>query len=217
MIHHMICIILKLFQTWLWSYLVKWSLTTPSVFLLRFDLCRVATSSFCNLDTTGLLATSSTTPFLSRLDCCGKNSNLDGCFVSPSYAPILTATLLPARDFETCALLVGENDVLASSATGLVAASLGTLLPVPVCCGLPFEVVLVTGKYVGGGFGTVLGASFSLNDSILCISTESSLPRFFEGSGNGGGAGGGIEGPIVVVVDAVVIVEVSLNTLFSCS
>lgn len=202
------------------SYLVKWRLTTPSVFLLRFDLCRVATSSFCSLDTTGLLATSSTTPFLSRLGCCGKNSNLDGCFVSPSYAPILTATLLPVRDFETCAPLVGETDaseVLASSATGLVAASLGTLLPVPIWCGLPFEAGFVTGKYVGGGFGTVLGASFNLNDSMLCISTESSLPRFFEGSGSGGGTGGGIEGPIVVVVAAVIVVEVSFSTRFSCS
>lgn len=187
---------------------------TPSVFLLRFDLCRVAASSFCSLETTGPLSGSSATPFLSRLGCCGKNSNLDGCFVSPSYVPILMATL-PPDNFE--APLVGEIDAdefFASSATGLVAASLGTLLPVPICRGLPL-VELVTGKYVGGGFGTVLGVSFNLNDSMLCISTESSLFLFLEGSGNGGGAGGGTGGPVTVVAAGVVVSLIS--TLFSCS
>lgn len=193
---------------------------TPSVFLLRFDLCRVAASSFCSLETTGPLSDSSTTPFLSRLGCCGKNSNLDGCFVSPSYAPILMATL-PLDSFEDWGPLIGETDAdefFANSATGLVAASLGTLLPVPTCRGLPLaEEGLVTGKYVGGGFGTVLGVSFSLNDSMLCISTESSLFWFLERSGSGGGAGGGTGGPVIAVVAVVAAVVVSLSILFSCS
>lgn len=193
---------------------------TPSVFLLRLDLCRVAASSFCSLDTTGPLVVSSATLLFSRPpDCCGKNSSLDGCLVSPSYVPILMATLPPGC-LESWALLVGETDdgVFASSATGLVAASLppAILPPAPMWRGLPVDDGLVTGKYVGGGFGTVLGVSFSLNDSMLCISTASSLLRFLDGSGSGGGAGGGTAEPAIVVA-AAVPVGVSLSTLFSCS
>ena len=56
---------------------------TPSVFLLKFDLCNVAANSFCNLDTTGPFANSSV-PFLSDRDCCDRKSSLDGCLASPS-------------------------------------------------------------------------------------------------------------------------------------
>lgn len=105
------------------------------------------------------------------------------------------------------------------------------LLPAP-CRGLPLVVAeFCMGKYVGGGLGmTGFGVSFNLNDSMLCISTESSLHLGLEGSGSGGGAGGadggaggvggagGAGGAGGMVGGVGIVGGVALfNTLFSCS
>ena len=114
---------------------------SPSVFLLKFDLCKVAANSFCSLETTGPFASSSV-PFLSLRGCCDRKSNLEGCLASPSYAPILMATF-PLAGFKFCAFGAGGGGIVFGvSDTGLVDSFPLTcgLFPVGVCRGLPFVV-----------------------------------------------------------------------------
>lgn len=113
---------------------------SPSVFRLRFDLCSVAASSFCNLDTTGPFVIS-LVPFFSGRVCCDRKSSLEGCLASPSYAPILMATF-PAAGFGICPFIVADAAAgFETSDTGLVDESFPLtcgLFPAAECRGLPF-------------------------------------------------------------------------------
>ena len=147
---------------------------TPSVFFLKFDLCSVATSSFWNREATG----DEPLPiFVDDLPSWfARKPSRAGCLESPSYEPILIATLLTLFAVLTT---VGFGATVGGCSP--FCERVQPFCVVPVVPFVSFTVPFEGGKYVDGGLGFtfVVELFFSLKDSMLCISTRSSALPFF--------------------------------------